>query len=136
MLQAIRIAAVLLATVGLALLYVTARHSEPPTVSISEITPVMNFAHVRVVGMVNRRAYISKDRAYVGFTIEDETGRLRVAAYRDVAKALIENAMLPAAGDRVEVRGSLSVTAESEPKLYLKTTDHLTIAPSTDKPTS
>lgn len=136
MLRTIRVTAILLATAGLALLYAAARHSSPPLVRISEITPVMNFAHIRVVGTINRKTYISTDRAYVGFTVDDGSGHLRVAAYRDVARALVEEARLPTAGDRVEVRGSLSVTAEDEPKLYLKAADHLMINPGSENPTS
>jgi hypothetical protein len=136
MLKAIRVTAVLLATAGLLLLYVASRHSDPPLVGISEITPVMNFAHVRVSGTVTKRAYVSKDRGYVGFTIDDGSGRLRVVAYRNVAKTLFADKTLPAGGDEVDVRGSLSVSANSEPKLYLKSTDHLTTKSKRSRPTS
>jgi hypothetical protein len=127
MMVAVRIVAILLATVGLGLLYAAARHREPPVVQIESITPVMNFAHVRIVGSVSKRAYIGKDGDYISFSVADDSGSLRVAAYRDVARKLIATRHLPNAGDQVEVRGSLSVAADSAPKLYLKLPGHLTI---------
>ncbi len=133
--RTIRVTAIALATAGLFLLYAAARHREPPLINLAEITPAMNFAHVRVQGSVSKAAYISRDRAYVGFTIHDKEGNsLRIAAYRDVAKALLTNNMIPATGDQVEVRGSLSVTAKSGPKLYLKSPKHLTIQNPTPSP--
>lgn len=126
--RTIRVIAIALATAGLFLLYAAARHREPPLINLAEITPAMNFAHVQVQGSVSKAAYISRDRAYVGFTIHDEEGNhLRIAAYRDVAKSLLKNNTIPTSGDRVEIRGSLSVTAKSDPKLYLKSPKHLTI---------
>jgi cytochrome c-type biogenesis protein CcmE len=123
----VRISAVILATAGLILLYLAAKHHEPPLVPIDSITPVMNFAHVRVAGTVSKRPYKSRDGNTVSFTITDGSGALRVSAYRNVAKALLQdNASLPAAGDRVELKGSLSISAERTPKLYLKSADHLT----------
>ena len=129
LMRAMRGVAILLATVGLVLLYVASKHREPPRITISEITPVMNFAHVRVVGTVPRKAYISRDRTHVSFTITDETGSLRVVAYRNVAKALLETRAVPTVGDEVEVRGSLSISAKSNPKMYLKSPQHLTPRP-------
>ena len=129
MMVAVKVIAVLLATVGLGLLFAAARHREPPVIQISEITPVMNFAHVRIVGAVPKRAYIGKDGDYVSFTVEDDSGQIRVAAYRDVARKLITSKHLPKAGDQVEVRGSLSVAADAVPKLYLKLPSHLEIIP-------
>lgn len=129
MMVAVKVIAVLLATVGLGLLYVAARHRDPPVVQIREITPVMNFAHVRIIGIVPKRAYIGKDGDYVSFSVEDESGQIRIAAYRDVARKLIASKRLPEAGDLIEVRGSLSVAADSAPKLYLKLPSHLEITP-------
>ena len=127
LMRIIRVAAILLATAGLLLLYIAAKHHEPPLILIGSITPVMNFAHVRVSGTVSKRPYKSRDGSSISFTIADDSGDLRVYAYRNVAKALLQdNASLPAAGDRVELKGSLSISAEGTPKLYLKSAEHLT----------
>ena len=125
--QTVRITAILLATVGLGLLYVAARHREPPVISIKTISPVMNFAHVRITGRVPRKAYTGKDGNYVSFSVDDGTAQIHVMAYRNVARRLIMTRNLPVAGDHVEVRGSLSTAANAEPKLYLKLADHLKI---------
>ncbi len=132
MMVAVRLVAILLATVGLGLLYTAARHRDPPIVQIEDITPVMNFAHVRIVGSVPKRAYIGKGRDYVSFSVADGSGEIRVAAYRDVARRLIADKLYPKAGERVEVRGSLNVAADSVPKLYLKLPGHLKFI--TDRP--
>ncbi len=131
--QTIRIVAVLLATVGLFMLYMTARHREPPLIAIENITPAMNFAHVHIVGAVKRKPYISKDQDYISFRIYSDTGNIQVVAYRKVAQALIQNNQLPSAGDSVDVRGNLSVSAQSKIKLYIKTPNHLTIKPGNQK---
>ncbi len=146
--QTIRIVAILLATVGLFMIYMTARHRQPPLVKIESITPAMNFAHVHIVGTVKRKPYISKDQEYISFRIYSESNQsgadletrsnsssrayirlksLQVVAHREVAQSLIENNLLPAIGDRVDVRGNLSVSAQSKTKLYLKAHNHLTI---------
>jgi len=129
LMRAMRLVALLLATAGLLLLYLTARHREPPLVRIADITPVMNFAQVRVAGTVSRKAYISRNRDSISFTVADDSGSIRVAAYRHVASALLESNQTPGAGDHVEVSGSLSVTADAMPKLYLKAPAHLSIEP-------
>jgi tRNA(Ile2) C34 agmatinyltransferase TiaS len=120
--------AVVLATAGLFLLYMTAKHREPPLVSISEITPVMNFAHIRIEGEVRKKPYIGRDNEYLSFRVFDDSGSLQVVAYRETAKKLITENGLPHAGDRVDVRGNLSSSA-AKAKLYLKIPQHLTIKP-------
>ncbi len=136
MISAMRIIAILLATAGLALLYAAAIHRETPLISIETITPAMNFAHVRVAGTVPKRAYIGKEGDYVSFAVDDGSGQIRGVAYRNVARALIAAGTLPEAGDRVEMRGSLSIAADSAPKLYIKTASHLTLTTPRSKPKS
>ena len=130
--RAIRIVALVLATFGLFLLFMTARHREPPVVIIEKISPAMNFAHVRIAGKLKRKPYISQDRDYISFRIYGATNSIQVVAHHKTARELIENSKLPAAGDCVSVRGNLSVSAKSKHKLYLKIPDHLTI--DKDKP--
>ena len=132
--RTIRIIAILLATVGLFLIYVTAKHRQPPLVAIENITPSMNFAHVHIAGVVKRKPYISQDQDYISFRIYGNNSSLKVVAYRKVAENLINKNLLPSAGDRVDVRGNLNVSAQSKIKLYLKIPDHLTII--TDNPKS
>jgi len=132
--RTIRIVAIFLATVGLFLIYMTARHRQPLLVAIENITPAMNFAHVHIAGVVKRKPYISQDQDYVSFRIYGKKSNLQVVAYRKVAETLINKNLLPTTGESVDVRGSLNVSAQSKIKLYLKTPDHLTII--TDNPQS
>jgi len=128
LMRTIKVIAVFMATAGLFLLYLTAKHREPPLISISAITPVMNFAHIRIAGEVRKKPYIGRDNEYLSFRVFDGSGSLQVAAYRETAKALIEGDLLPNAGDFVEVRGNLSASA-SKAKLYLEVPRHLIIRP-------
>lgn len=144
----IRIIAIILATAGLFLLYMSAKHRQPPLQAIENITPSMNFAYIRITGIVKRKPYISKDKDYLSFRVysksssDSEThpgtnsnsnatikpSSIQVVAYREIAKLLIENGNLPSSGDTVSVRGSLSVSAKSNMKLYLKAVKHLSIS--------
>lgn len=128
-LRTIRFTAIFLATAGLFMLYMTAKHREPPLVAIENITPAMNFAHVHIVGTLKKKPYISEDENYISFRIYSKTDNIQVVAYRKVAQALIKNNLLPTTGDSVDVRGNLSVSAQSKSKLYLKATNHLTVNP-------
>lgn len=127
-LRRLRYAALLLAILGLAALYLMARQQAVPAVEIRAITPMMNFAFVRITGTVVREPYVSHegDRVdYASFLISDETGDLRVAAYREVARALVDGGRLPAKGDRVDVSGVLNVSGDGQVRLRLQTARHL-----------
>ena len=91
---------------------------------------MMNFAKVRIIGSVERSAYIAKKEEkinYLSFLVKDDSGILRVAAYRKVARNLVEKNLVPAKGVKVDISGSLSVAAEGKIKLILQTTNQLHI---------
>jgi hypothetical protein len=99
-----------------------------PVVRAGAITPMMNFAHVRVTGTVVKAAYVSRQNGvvdYCSFPVDDGSGWLRVAAYDEVARRLAETDGLPKAGVAVDVRGRLSVRADRRPKLCLQAVEHL-----------
>ena len=128
----LRVAALLLAVVGLGLLYVVARHKPIPTVRIGDITPTMNFAYVCVAGTVESRPYVSKGGTrvdYAAFTIDDGSGTIRVAAYGRVAQQLAALERLPAKGDSVSVSGSLGVPADGRVKLHLRSAGQIRVQP-------
>jgi len=130
LLKGLRHASLILAFLGLALLYFAAAHREIPATQIADITPMMNFAHVRVAGKVGRKPYISKRHGkvdYLSFLVEDRTGELRVAAYRDVARELVGSGRVPEKDTWVDVAGTLSVSANGQTKLRLYTVDQLRI---------
>ncbi|MFO7870548.1 MAG: hypothetical protein R6V03_03850 [Kiritimatiellia bacterium] len=114
------------AAAGVLFLYLMAVNRELPLIKVSDITPTMNFAYVRVRGKVIRKPYVGRDEpgsspSYVSFSLNDGTGVLRAVAYRQAASKLHEAGLIPAEGERVEVSGSLSVSAEAgRTKLYLR----------------
>lgn len=124
----IRYSALFLALAGLVLLYVMARHRDTPLVRVGQINPAMNFGCVRVNGTVSRRPYVSReaDRVdYVSFLVDDGTGSLRVAAYRDVARVLEAADRLPTKGQSVEVSGVLTVSGDGDLRLRLRSPEHV-----------
>ncbi len=118
--------AVLLATVGLFLLYITAINHNPQLVEVADITPAMNFAHVRMNGIVQRKPYISRNKDYLSFRIHDPSGEIKIIARHKTAEILIGTKKLPAKGERVEARGNLHASAH-DAYLEIQLPEHLTI---------
>jgi len=114
--RAFRYAAVLLSTVGLGLLYLMSLNREIPLIEIGGIKPTMNFAYVRVAGKVTDEARVNREGGTlrsVRFVIDDGTGEIPVTAFRAKGEELLKLDLLPRVGDKVDVTGSLSVSAES-----------------------
>ena len=128
--QWFRYVALVLGTLGLGFLYLTALHREIPVVKIGEIKPMMNFATVRVSGQVSGDARIFKEGEHVRslrFTVDDGSGEILVQAYKSDAQALVDKIGLPREGDRVEVTGSLSVSADDEVSMRLQVPEQLVL---------
>jgi hypothetical protein len=126
-LRYLRWAAVALATLGLAFLCLMAARREVPSVRIGEIRPRMNFATVRIQGVVERDPYVSREGNYVSFSVRDDSGALRVAAYDEVAPALLQTDCLPRKGVRVRVLGNLSAGADGRTRMFLRDAAHVEI---------
>lgn len=129
--RALRIAALALAGVGLLFLYLMARHSDLPLTDISEITPLMNYATVRVGGTVKLRPYISQRNGcvdYVSFLVDDGTGAMRVSADGGIARALMKEKLIPRRGQNVDVTGRVSARANRAPRLYMQTARGMAIS--------
>jgi hypothetical protein len=127
-LRFLRRAALLLALLGLAFLYLAAGRRELPLVRIADITPLMNYASVRVAGAAVGKPYVSRRNGaadYAAFTLDDGSGRLRVTADGATARALVERRLLPDSGSRAAVSGRLSVSADGGAKLRLQSADQL-----------
>lgn len=122
----LRCASLLLATAGLVLLYLFSVNRDLPFVRIGDITPAMNFAYVRVDGEVARDAYIFQSGGLV-FDLKDGSGEITVMGGKAQAEALEAAGKLPRRGDRIEVAGSLSVSAEQAPKLRLQSARQLVL---------
>lgn len=117
-------ASLVLAVAGLVLLYLYSINREIPVVKVGEIVPTMNFATVRISGEVSRSAHLFKSGGVV-FTLDDGSGEIAVLGGRVQADALKTVGKLPQRGDRVEVTGSLSVSADQESKLRMQSADRL-----------
>jgi len=107
--RAVKIAAILLATIGLAVLWLAATHADVPQIAIGQAGATMNMAYVRIKGRCTRTPSYDPESDYLSFWLEDDTGEIRVAAYRAETRQLIEQGRVPAMGDLVEVAGTLRV---------------------------
>ncbi len=124
-----RWAAVLLATVGLGLLYFMSIRKEVPLVQIGNIKNTMNFAYIHVEGRVPSAARVFRDGdsvSSVSFTLDDGTGDIEVKVYRKKAQVLVDAGKVPRAGDRIAMDGSLNVSADRT-TLYLQVPENLEI---------
>lgn len=124
-----RWAAVLLATVGLAILYWTSISREVPRMRIGDISSTMNFAYINVEGELPRSARVYRSGGLVSsvsFSIDDGTGSIPVRAYGKKGQELVDSGKLPRAGDRITMDGSLNVSADDR-KLYLQVPESLKI---------
>ncbi len=125
LLKWLRVIALLIGISGVGLLYLTARHKETPVVRIADISPTMNYAYIRVAGTVCGRPYVGRDNSKVTFVVDDGTGTIRVEARDRVSRELAEQEGIPRTKSDVEIVGCLRVTADSPPRLYVRSADHV-----------
>lgn len=125
-LRTVKILVVLLATVGLLVLWCLARRSEIPTLSAGQATSTMNLAYVRLQGRIARGLSYDPESGYLGFWLTDETGEVHINCYRDVTARLLASETLPAIGDNVTVAGTLRVR-EDYLALTVNVPGHLTV---------
>jgi len=107
--RAVQITAILLATVGLIILWLAAVRAPVPMVQIGQAGATMNMAYVRLEGHCTRSPTYDPASDYLSFWIEDDTGEIRVSAYRAETRQIIAQGRVPAPGDLVEVAGTLRV---------------------------
>ncbi|MFL7792925.1 MAG: OB-fold nucleic acid binding domain-containing protein [Anaerolineae bacterium] len=107
--RVVKIAAILLATAGLVALWFAATRAQVPRIQIAQAGATMNMAYVRLEGRCTRAPSYDPESDYLSFWIEDDTGEIRVSAYRAETRQIIERAMVPALGDVVDVAGTLRV---------------------------
>jgi len=124
-----KVISVLTSTVGLVMLLFFARHVKTPEVKISELGPLSNFAHVRVVGEVETSYGVHPKWGSLGFVIAqgDDEGRktIRVSAYSKVAKEIQARNLVPNKGDLISVEGQVRFQQNS-PSLLINAHEHLT----------
>jgi len=101
--------AIALALVGLLVLWIAATWSQVPTVHVEDVVGTMNWAYVRMEGVVTRLPSYDEETGYLSFWLNDDTGDIMVSAYRSEARALVEAGKVPMLGDKVSVEGTLKV---------------------------
>ncbi|MGD8627403.1 MAG: hypothetical protein PVJ34_22915, partial [Anaerolineae bacterium] len=99
----------LLAVAGLAILFLVAKRSEVPAVAIGDLAATMNWAYLRLEGIVSRQPAVDAEAGSLRFWVWDGTGEMMVVAYRTEAQELLAGADLPVMGDAVTVEGTLRV---------------------------
>jgi len=119
-----------LATAGLAVLWLCAGRRAVPELLVADITPMMNFATVRVAGEVVGKPYTRRHGdqvAYTSFSLRDASGSVRVAAYDRVAEDLAARRPASWKGARLTVVGRLDVSAGRRPVLRVQSAGHVTV---------
>ncbi|HQX75862.1 MAG TPA: OB-fold nucleic acid binding domain-containing protein [Thermoflexales bacterium] len=124
----VRALVVILAVAGVAALVMASRAQARPITVISAITPSMNFAYVRLEGVVPAYPSLSPQNDYLSFRVRDDTGEMRVFAYRAAAQALANAGAIPMPGHKIAVEGTLRVR-DDEPTLTLNTAEALLVEP-------
>jgi DNA/RNA endonuclease YhcR with UshA esterase domain len=107
--RVVKIAAILLATAGLVALWFAATRAQVPRIQIAQAGATMNMAYVRLEGRCTRAPSYDPESDYLSFWIEDDTGEIRVSAYRAETRQIIDQRLVPALGDVVDVAGTLRV---------------------------
>ena len=108
-LRATQYGAIILAVVGLLVLYLVARRVEVPLVKIADIQETMNWAYVALEGTVTRYPSYDPTAGQLSFWLDDGSGEIMVSAYKNEAEELQEAGLVPTVGDWVHVEGSLKV---------------------------
>jgi len=125
--RVVKIAAILLATVGLAVLWLAATRAEVPLIQIGQAGATMNMAYVRLRGRCTRTPSYDPQDETLGFWIEDSTGEIYISTYRAQTRQVIAAGRVPALGDQVEVAGTLRIR-EDFLALTVNVPEHLQIA--------
>lgn len=126
-----KVIAVLTSTVGLLLLLFFAQTVKSPLVTIAELGPLSNFAHVRMEGVVSNSYGIHPKWGSLGFTLEQpgkegQPLRIRISAYSKVAKEIGDQNKVPVEGDQISIEGQVRFQKDT-PSLLINASEHLTI---------
>jgi DNA/RNA endonuclease YhcR with UshA esterase domain len=123
-----KVGSLALAIAGLAVLLLIARQSQAPTVRIGNLSGTMNWAYVRVVGVLTRQPAYDTDAGTLRLWVGDGTGEMMVTAYRSEAEWLIAHDLVPVMGDGVTLEGTLRIKEDFQ-YLVLDVPQHTEIQP-------
>jgi DNA/RNA endonuclease YhcR with UshA esterase domain len=122
--RTVKVVALLLVTVGLAVLWFAATRAEVDRIQIGQVGATMNFAYVRIQGHCTRAPSYDPESGYLSFWIADDTGEMHVSAYRAETRQIVAEGRVPALGDLVDVAGTLRVR-EDFPSLTVNLSEQL-----------
>ena len=108
----LKFSSLLLSVVGLGILLFVARRQDVPRFSVNELGPTMNYAYIQLEGIIDRQPSFDPDEETLGFWLDDGTGQIYVGVYGQPAGQLVENRAVPRLGDRIQVAGTLRITAD------------------------
>jgi DNA/RNA endonuclease YhcR with UshA esterase domain len=94
--------------------------------AIDAVRPAMNFAYVRIAGVIPAHPTLSEEDGYLSFRVLDDTGEMRVSAYRSTVERLLAQGRVPMPGDRVMVEGTLRIR-DDDASLILNAPDAVRI---------
>ncbi|MFN2168086.1 MAG: hypothetical protein ACK2U9_17735, partial [Anaerolineae bacterium] len=126
--RAFRYGSLVLAVLGLAVLLFAATRSQVPTVGIGSLAGTMNWAYVRIEGLVVRQPTYDPEAQSLRFYVWDGTGEIMVSAYRAEAEALLAEGRAPSLGDSVTVEGTLRIREDFQ-YLVLNVPEHTEVRP-------
>ncbi|MBN2541362.1 hypothetical protein JXI42_00695 [bacterium] len=109
----LKIFALSFSIIGVIILFIVSRQTEVRLVPIGEISTTMNFAFLRIKGVVIDVPRVNAADHYVSFDLSDPTGVMSVRAYSATADAMIGESKIPMLGDTVDVAGTVRIKAEN-----------------------
>lgn len=122
----LRLFAVLIAIVGLGILWYAATGAATSSVKIASIQATMNYAYVQISGVVTRGPHYNPDTQELSFYLADDTGEIPVFSFRSTTPDLITAQKIPVAGDHINVKGTLRIRDDFS-SLNLSSADQLEI---------
>ena len=105
----VRLACLILAIAGVAILLFAVSGASTPATKIGNVGATMNYAYVKVEGIVTRGPIYDADTQALRFYISDDTGEIQAATFRDVTEQLVAANKIPTIGDSIAVEGTLRV---------------------------
>jgi DNA/RNA endonuclease YhcR with UshA esterase domain len=123
-----KVGSLVLAILGVAVLLFAATRSEPPTVDLGTLQGTMNWAYVRVEGMVTRQPAYDRESKTLTLWVSDGTGEIMVLAYRSEAEALLAKDLVPVMGDGVALEGTLRIREDIQ-YLVLNVPENMEVRP-------
>lgn len=126
--RAFKYGSLVLAIVGLAVLFFAAIRSEVPVVEIGTLSGTMNWAYVRIKGIVSRQPTYDLEAQTLKLWVRDSTDEIMVTAYRSEADWLMAEGLVPVMGDTIALEGTLRIK-EGFQYLILDVPQHTEVQP-------